>query len=308
MQTLFENYQHFITEHSSDITSPSDALKLIADNSMFRSYVDALTEHLDSGVRSSVISVCNRQRETLLTEASNVPASAFGFGWTVLSLPILVDIYAEPLIAKLCNVYTTESAIASIPRVQIHATTTKYDGTVVDRVIPTSQSLVRPDFEEVVVAPGTPANLLTTVFGTDSSKFKMNRRYLMVDEISITCTPSGGGSVVRNVATTIRPDNRSQMLKTFTFSASDNATVTATFQGNVNWDTGVVFYHVVIDDDGSTTDTAFEVTTANFLARFTPVSSMVGRTKVFIKTEMTDVTIDQNEDFLIDLTQEDIQD
>ena len=86
MDSLFENYELFLNEHASDITSPSDAIKLIADNSMFRSYIDALTEGLDPHVRPNVIAVCNRQREMLLQEASNVPASMFGFGLTQ-SLP-----------------------------------------------------------------------------------------------------------------------------------------------------------------------------------------------------------------------------
>jgi hypothetical protein len=86
METLFENYELFIKEHTSDITSPSDAVKLIADNSMFRSYIDALTEGLTPVIRQNVIAVCNRQRQMLLMEASNVPASAFGFGWTVSDL------------------------------------------------------------------------------------------------------------------------------------------------------------------------------------------------------------------------------
>jgi hypothetical protein len=83
METLFENYENFIKSNSSDITSPSDAVKLIADNSMFRSYVDALTEHLTPSIKHNVINVCNRQRQMLLTEAANVPSSMFGFGWTV---------------------------------------------------------------------------------------------------------------------------------------------------------------------------------------------------------------------------------
>ena len=82
METLFENYELFLKEHASDITSPSDAIKLIADNSMFRSYVDALTEGLSPNIKANVVSVCNRQRQMLLTEASNVPASMFGFGLT----------------------------------------------------------------------------------------------------------------------------------------------------------------------------------------------------------------------------------
>jgi hypothetical protein len=80
MDTLFENYELFLKEHTNDITSPSDAIKLIADPSMFRSYIDALTEGLSPSIRSNVIKVCDRQRAMLLTEAANVPSSAFGFG------------------------------------------------------------------------------------------------------------------------------------------------------------------------------------------------------------------------------------
>jgi len=80
MDNLFENYELFLREHSSDITSPSDAIKLIADKSMFESYIAALTEGLEPGIRSNVVAVCNRQRGMLLTEAANVPAATFGFG------------------------------------------------------------------------------------------------------------------------------------------------------------------------------------------------------------------------------------
>ena len=80
MDNLFENYELFLREHSNDITSPSDAIKLIADKSMFESYVAALTDSLEPKVRASVVNICNRQRSMLLTEAANVPAAQFGFG------------------------------------------------------------------------------------------------------------------------------------------------------------------------------------------------------------------------------------
>lgn len=308
MNTLFENYELFLKEHSNDITSPSDAIKLIADASMFRSYVDALTENLSPTVRSNVIKVCDRQRQMLLTEAANVPASAFGFGWTVLSFPVLVDIYAEPIISELCNVYTTDSAIASVPRARIYATTTNYDGTTSEVVIPTAKQLVRPNYVTKVVPPATSYNVLNAVFSSDASKFKMNRRYLMVTKVTMTCTASGGGTTARQVTVNFRPDNRAQIFKEFTFAAADNATVTASFQGHVNWDTGVVSYNVVVLSDGGTTDTSIEVTNATFQFRFSPVNSMIGRTKVISKIETTDVTIDLADDFLIDLTAEELQD
>ena len=310
MDTLFENYEYFIREHTSDITSPSEAIKLIADKSMFESYIAALTQGLEPHIQSSVVNVCNRQRRMLLHEAANVPAATFGFGWTVLSLPILVDIYSEPIIAELCNVYTTDTPIASIPRIRIYATTTHFDGTTTERIVPTARNLVRPDVVERSVVPGVSTNLLVSTFGsTNARNFKMNRRYLMVDSLSITCESSGGSTVNRTVSVNIRPDNRAQLLKEFTFLGADGLAISATFQGNVNWDNGVVFYNVIINDDGTlSTDTTVTVNSANYVFRFTPVTTMIGRTKVMPKIETTDVTIDMGEDFLIDLTMEDVQD
>ena len=309
MDNLFENYELFLREHSNDITSPSDAIKLIADKSMFESYVAALTDSLEPKVRASVVGICNRQRSMLLTEAANVPAAQFGFGWTVLSLPILVDIYSEPLIAELCNVYTTDSPIASIPYAKIYATTTNYDGTTSEKRIPINSSgLVRANLVTQAIPPAEPYNILTETFPTTSASFRMNRRYLNVTSISITATASGGGTVDRTITCNFRPDNRSQILDTFTFLANDDAIIECTFQGHVNWDTGSIFYNIVVDDENDTTDTAFTINTATFNFRFTPITSMVGRTKVTPKVEMTDVTIDQGEDFLLDLPVEDIQD
>lgn len=227
---------------------------------------------------------------------------------TVLSLPILVDIYSEPIISELCNVYTTDSPIASIPYAKIYATTTNYDGTTSESIIPHSSSLIRANTVTTDVSPAEPFNVLTDTFSTNSSKFRMNRRYLNVSAISITCTTSAGGSEDVAVTCNFRPDNRSQILKTFNFEASDGATIDCTFQGNVNWDSGVVFYNVVVNDDDDTTDTAFTINSATFNFRFTPINSMIGRTKVTPKVEMTDVTIDPGEDFLLDLPVEDIQD
>jgi hypothetical protein len=216
-----------------------------------------------------------------------------------------ISIYSEPIISELCNVYTSDSPIVSIPRVRIYSTTTGYDGSTVERIIPTSRHMVRPDFVTKTVVPATPFNVLTDVFGGNASSFKMNRRYLLVTNLSITCTSSAGSTVVRTIPVNFRPDNRAQILKEFTFLASDNKTITATFQGHVTWDNGIVFYNVVINDDGGTADTDVTVDSAAFMFRFVPVSSMIGRTKVMPKIETSDITVDLNEDFLIDLTQED---
>ena len=80
---LFENYEHFINEHSDDISTPAGALRMITDNGMFKAYADAITDGLDSEARLSTLKVLNRQREMVLSESANVPGGAISFGWTV---------------------------------------------------------------------------------------------------------------------------------------------------------------------------------------------------------------------------------
>lgn len=303
METLFENYELFLKEHSSDISTPTDALRMVSDNGMFRAYIDALSEGLDPVQRAVISTVATRQRDMLLTESINVPSSSFALGWTVASFPILVDIYAEPLIAELCNVYPTDSHIISVPRVRVKAITTNYDGSVSETLMPTLRSMVRADVHNETVSPGTSVNLLSAVFGGESSRFRMNRRYLNIGQININ---DSGHSMPKAIKVYIRPDNRSQLLSQFEYRTSDNKVATITLNGFVDWEKGNVLYHVNIDDGGSSAN--IEVDSAVFTCRFTPVRSFKGRTKVQIHTEMTDLTIDPNEDFLVDLTQEDVQD
>ena len=54
---IFENYEAFLNENKDDLNSPQDIVKLITNDSMFRSYTDALTESLDTDTRIPVLKV-----------------------------------------------------------------------------------------------------------------------------------------------------------------------------------------------------------------------------------------------------------
>jgi len=309
---LFEHYEQFINEHSDEIGTPSGALKLITENGMFRAYMDALTDGLDAKVRSSVLAVANRQREAILTEAANVPGSTLSFGWTVLSFPILVDIYAEPIISELCNVYPVSSPVVSIPRIKIMAYIRGYGGTSTAVRIPTMSQTIRPSALSLTVTPGVSNNVFTLASAAVSpatvtaDDYRINRRYTMITGVTVTESPTSGDSVTRNVSVIIKPDNRNQFVGTFTFTSNDSKTVTGSFTGNINYDTGIFQYQVIYSTGGSSS--SFTTASATLSVRFMSIGTMNGRIKVRIETEMTDVTIDQNEDFLIELPPEDIQD
>lgn len=98
------------------------------------------------------------------------------------------------------------------------------------------------------------------------------------------------------ITVNIRPDNRSQLVGTFTFqdTAATPATVTVTLNGHINYDTGVVLFQAVCA--GGTSGWTYACSHADFNFRFVPYATMNGRTQVEIETSMQDVAIDPNED------------
>ena len=308
---LFENYEHFINEHSDDLSNPAGALKMITDNGMFRSYMDALTEGLDPKVRSSVLGVANRQREMLLTEAANVPGSTLSFGWTVLSFPILVDIYAEPIVSELCNVYPVSSPVASIPRIKIMAYIKGYSGAVTQVKIPTMTQSVRPGALALTTLPATSndlfaiATLAVTPATVSGDLYRINRRYTLITSVTSNELHNAVNTqTVTNVV--IKPDNRNQFIGTFTYNDFAGVAVVGSLTGHINYDSSIFSFNVIYS--GGTGASTFTCVSAVMSMRFMPTNTMNGRIKVKIESEMTDVTIDPNEDFLIELPPEDIQD
>jgi len=297
---LFENYEHFITEHSDDLANPAGALKMITDNGMFRAYMDSLTEGLEPRVRNSVLGVANRQREMLLTEAANVPGSSLSFGWTVLSFPILVDIYAEPIISELCNVYPVSSPVASIPRVKIMAYIRGYSGAVTQVRIPTMSQSVRPGALALTVTPAVANNMFTIATAAvapatvTADLYRINRRYTLITSIVAREVTGGGATIDTTVAVVVKPDNRSQFIGSFTYNDAVGVPVVGSLSGHINYDTGVFTYNIVYS--GGTGTSTYSTVSAVLSMRFMPTNTMNGRIRVKIETEMSDVTIDPNED------------
>jgi len=101
---IFENYESYVKDNVEDLNTPSGVTRVLRDDAAFADFRDALIEGQDESSRNVLTNVLNRQRETILEEASNnVGASVFTHGWTVMSFPILVDIYAEPIISQVMN-------------------------------------------------------------------------------------------------------------------------------------------------------------------------------------------------------------
>lgn len=307
MNAIFENYELFMREHQNQLNRPQDVNRLMSDDGMFRAYVDSLVEGLDNERSTNVSNVLNRQREMIIQEAANVGASSFASGWTVMTFPILVDIYAEPIISELCNVYPTDKPVLSIPKVSIKATTKSYDGLREETAyIPTPTKMVRAGIEEVNISPATNTNVFTAT-GLNRDHMKMNRRFTLMKKLSIIEKDNGGTILAtHSIPVNFRPDNRNQIARTVTFLDNGGETATIQITGNVDYESGNITFQALPMD--GTVGNTYECEYATMNLKFTPVATMAGRTKVTVETEMTDITIDPCEDFLIDLTEEEIQD
>ena len=296
MELLFENYENFITENKDELNSPKDAYRLLNDDGMFRSYKEALTEGLDEDIRPNIMAVLDRQREMLLSEAANVGASSFAAGWVVMSFPVLVDIYADPLISQVCTTFPTSKSVLSIPRMRIKATVTSYDGaTETSLIIPTATELIRAAEETVVITPGINYNIYSGI-GFTVATHKMNRRYTLLTSIAITETKTGGGTESHTATVSFRPDARNQIARTFTFTDSTSTVITGNVMGHVDYDTGYVNTQITFAVGASTS--TFAATAVTFKLRFRPVGTNAGRTKVSVVSSMIDCVIDPNEDQL----------
>jgi hypothetical protein len=202
----------------------------------------------------------------------------------------LVDIYADPLIAQICTPFPTSKSVLSIPRMQIKATTTSYDGTTeTSRIMPSATELIRAAEETITVTPGTNYSVYTGL-GFTNATHKMNRRYTLMTRVSITETKSGGGTESHVVNVSFRPDARNQIANTFTFTDSTSKVITGNVMAHVNYDTGMVNTQITFSIGTSTS--SFAATSTQFKLRFRPTGSNNGRTKVSVVTSMIDCVID----------------
>jgi len=166
--------------------------------------------------------------------------------------PILVDIYAEPIVSELCNVYPVSSPVASIPRIKIMAYIRGYSGAVTQVRIPTMTQSVRPGALALTVSPAVSNNMFTIASAAVSPAtvsadlYRINRRYTLITSVVVRETLSGGGTHDVTVPVVIKPDNRNQFVGTFTFKDNAGAAVVGSLTGHINYDTGIFTYNVIL--------------------------------------------------------------
>ena len=303
---IYENYENYINENREEFATPQDAIETLTSDGAFKSYITALTEGLTPQARDTIMTIAQREREMLLEESIQLGPSANIIGYAVAYFPILTDIYAEPVLNQICTPYPSESAIVTVPKIEITGEVKNSDGSVNSYTLPRPTQLIRGATEFIDLNPNTNNDLFGLSSGglVTSSTSRINKRYFVIDSITITDdSTSPDTTTVVNVF--IRPDARGQIQKEFTFTDGSSNDVTAKVIGNINWDTGVVTFSVTFDGATGVNYTAQYATSR---VMFSPTSGEVGRVKVKIKVSGWDIDIDTRDDFEIELISETIQD
>ena len=179
---------------------------------------------------------------------------------------------------------------------------------------PTPHHLIRPGFVEAEVGPGI-SNLFELA-GVSPQGLIMNRRYTLVESIKIKATDSGR-SVNKEIVVDcmLRPDARDHVggetaVIEFVGPADtddEGKQMKIQIVADFNYNTGEVTNTAVITPAEDATLT-YEYVSMTVALKFTAKGSDKGRVISHVEQEMTDITIDPNEDFIISLTTEELQD
>lgn len=318
---IFENYQQFINDHQDDFSCSDDILRFQSD----KSNRDALCESLlssitDDGIRKNLSTLFEAQT-SLLTESAL--GGAIATPWAVSMYPILFDVYHDSTIIQVANVHKAAAPALSVPRIRIKAQATDMNGKVIqEQFIPYPGKAARLNSVDVNILPTTDLNAtqvnVFNIAGVNDALFGVNRTFTYLSQVTITENvpastdpvtgdPIAASTVTRVIDVNATFDVRRQISEVVHIRDAAGKLVDLKLTMTADWDTGEfspIMYSFVMGESTST----FTLDSGKLSVRFTPKNTLNGRVRVNIFTENIDVILDQNEDFLINLTEEQIQD
>jgi hypothetical protein len=143
---ILENYDAYVTENSDTLFSdPASAIEVITNDAYFEMYTSKLMEGLEESEVKTIKTVLDRQRKMLIEEANSLMSSPEAIAYAVASFPMLINIYADPILQKIITVYPSDKPTMSISRLRWVAKVIDEKGNVQEYLFPTATGMIRPD-------------------------------------------------------------------------------------------------------------------------------------------------------------------
>lgn len=295
-QLILENYSDFMSSNTELFQESTSAATIILDPLTYESYCDKLLEGIEESTARTIRGQFDRQREVLLEESSTLMASPEAVTYAVASFPMLVDIYAEPLLSKVVSVYPSSVPVMTIPRLKWVAKVIDIKGNATEYEFPTAQSLVRVDLVDTVIT-GSNGNIYK-INQIDNSEFRINKRNLKVVKVKLK-----HGTTEVPVNMVAYADARGNFHSEFNVVAGDDETLVR-IQGQVQFDNGAVT--VSIANIGTKAEYSLVETTIK--CRIQGVGNGKGVVKSRPKNEGIDISCDIEDSFEVENIEEIIQD
>ena len=300
---ILENYDVFVTENKETLfEDPATSAEVITDDAYFEMFKSKLTEGLEeTGVDVKKIKeILDRQRAMLIEEANSLMSSPEAIAYAVASFPMVVNVYADPLLQKIVSVFPTDKPVMSISRLRWVAKIIDEKGNVQEYMFPTATRMIRPDFKQFKV--NTSDNLFADL-GVAKGDFRISKRNFKVVSVDVK-VDDGDNTEIVNVPIIALADARGNF-------AYDNLVVPNVdggvykVQGSVDFDSGTVTWSLVVIEPGDKT-----VTPEKLEVKFRIFGNGNGRgvVRAYPRQDIIDVNADIEDSFEVENIEEVIQD
>jgi hypothetical protein len=289
---ILENYDVFVKDHGDLFEEALSAVSTITDDSYYEMYIDKLMEGLDESTVRRVKPLLDREREMYIEEATSILTSPQAIAYAVASFPMLINIYADPMLSKVVTVYPYDKPTMTIPRLRWVAKVIDEQGNATEYLFPTATQMVRPQFKTLTV--GQSGNLFN-LLNVQKGDFRISKRNFRV--VSIDVDNAGTAETIMLGA---QADARGNIM--YEFKAG---TGTYKLQAQVNFETGDVTWSVVtiVADANITIGNDIDV-------KFRMFGNGNGRqvVKSYPRQDIIDIDADIEDSFEVENIEEVIQD
>ena len=300
---ILENYDMFVTAHDELFETATGAASVLTDDSYFEIYKAKLLEGLDlsESELANMGEILDRQRQMVLEESNSLMSSPEAIAYSVASFPMLVNLYAEPILQKVITVFPTDKPTMSIPRLRWVAKVIDEKGNIQEYMFPTATNMVRPNFKQFKVATST--NLYDEL-QIAKGDFRLSKRNFKGVSVDVKVTDSDGNSEIVNVPIIMLADSRGNF-------AFDNLIVPGVdggvykIQGSVDFESGTLTWALVVIEAG---DKDVEAEKLEIKFRIFGNGNGRGVVKAYPRQDIIDVNADIEDSFEVENIEEVIQD
>jgi len=285
---ILENYEFFVKDHNDLFDDALSAASTITDDSYFEMYVDKLMDGIEESTARRLKPILDREREMYIEEAASILTSPQAIAYAVASFPMLINIYADPMLSKVVTTYPYDKPTMTIPRLRWVAKVIDETGATKEYLFPTATEMIRPQFKEI---PTASVDNLFDILSVQKGDFRISKRNFRFS--AITDTAAG-----TTIAISAQADARGNVMHTFSDGTNEYK-----LQASVDFESGAVTWSVVSLDGGVA---VFDETTAKFRMFGNGNGRQV--VKSYPRQDAIDIDADIEDSFEVENLEEVIQD